>query len=210
MDKTAHDLNNALGAVMGFASLARACLRNLVAEMADSSPRVASELASIQSIVDKIAQSADEAHRLVAGTVDTVDLPSAVAADFEAELRIDTRVLVIDDSPSLSVMMTTILRQAGYEVESFTEPTEALQRFTEAPGAFDLVITDAIMPGMSGVELSARIRAVRPDLPVVICTGSHVSGLENDQLPAGIRAIIGKPYRPRELTALVRQVLAAA
>lgn len=125
-----------------------------------------------------------------------------------ADIRTETRILVIDDEALLAELAANVLRRAGYEVEDFTDPAAALGRFRSDPMAFDLIMTDQTMPGMTGLELVERIRPLRPDVPIIICTG-HVPEIEKSRvLPSAIRHVLRKPYSPIDLTTSVREALA--
>lgn len=80
-------------------------------------------------------------------------------------------VLFVDDEVAIATVVERVLERLGYRVRAFTDPREALLAFEHAPEAFDVLITDIDMPRMSGLTLVARVRGVRPDLPVVIATG---------------------------------------
>jgi signal transduction histidine kinase/ActR/RegA family two-component response regulator/HAMP domain-containing protein len=134
--------------------------------------------------------------------------PPAAALPPEADIRTETRVLVVDDEALLAELAANVLRRAGYEVEDFTDAAAALGRIRSNPLAFDIVVTDQTMPGMTGLEFVERLRPLRPDVPVIICTG-HVPEIEkNGGLPAGIKHVLRKPYSPVDLTTMVREALA--
>ncbi len=81
------------------------------------------------------------------------------------------RILVIDDDEDLADIAAMLLENSGYEVTTYTVPEAALEEFRQRPEAFDAVVTDQVMPGMSGVELMKAMMALRPNLPVVLMTG---------------------------------------
>ena len=127
-----------------------------------------------------------------------------------AELRTDTRIIVVDDETLLVDLATGVLRRNGYEVEGFTDAPSALRRIADEPQGFDLVVTDQTMPAMTGVEFIERLRSIRDDLPVIICTGLSASVQPRQKLPACVRSILHKPYTPSELATAVQHALAAA
>lgn len=115
-------------------------------------------------------------------------------------------ILLVDDEPVLTEMGARLLNNLGHKVASFCRSPEALAAFTDRPRAFDLVITDYMMPDMKGDELARRLHGIRQDIPVVLCSGYA------DFPPAvlkkwGIEAQLPKPYRVREMTGLVRSIL---
>jgi PAS domain S-box-containing protein len=81
------------------------------------------------------------------------------------------RVLLVDDDAALTFLVQRVLTRAGHEVAPFSDPVLALKAFQARPQDFEVVITDVSMPGMPGPALAARLRAIRPDLPVVMITG---------------------------------------
>jgi DNA-binding NtrC family response regulator len=100
-------------------------------------------------------------------------------------------------------MLTTL----GYEVVSYTNSAAALAAFRAAPERFDLVITDQTMPHLTGADLARALRELRPDIPIIICTGfSHTMTAERaEQLQ--LDALCMKPLRLRELAGTIQRVL---
>jgi len=117
------------------------------------------------------------------------------------------RVLFVDDEEALVEMGEEILAELGYHVTSRTGSKEALALLREDPSRFDLVITDQTMPDMTGVELAKEILALRPDMPIIMCTGfSHAVDADKARA-AGIRAFVMKPLTKKEIARTVRKVL---
>ncbi|MGD0660841.1 MAG: response regulator [Syntrophorhabdales bacterium] len=112
-----------------------------------------------------------------------------------------------DDEEALAVMGQEILTGLGYRVESKTSSREALALFRLDPSRFDLVITDQTMPEMAGVELAEEVIAIRPDMPVILCTGFSHTANEESARAAGIKAFAMKPLTKREIARTVRDVL---
>lgn len=117
------------------------------------------------------------------------------------------RILIVDDEPFQTDMLKHLLGLLGYKGETCNNGTEALALFEKQPGAFDLVITDLMMPGMRGDELAQRMLAVRPDLPIILCTGygENINAATAEAI--GIRAFILKPLTMEVLAQLIRRVL---
>ena len=118
------------------------------------------------------------------------------------------RLLYVDDDEVMGLMVQSLLRREGYDVTSMLSPVQALARLQEDPAAFDLVISDFNMPEMSGVELAARLRVLRPALPVLISSGYISDGLRVQAAAQGVRALLQKEQTLEALPALVSQVLA--
>ena len=97
--------------------------------------------------------------------------------------------------------------ELGYEVTSRTSSRQALELLKQDPSRFDLVITDQTMPEMTGVELAREILAIRPELPVILCTGfSHLVDADSAKA-AGIKGFVMKPLTKSEIARTVRKVL---
>lgn len=117
------------------------------------------------------------------------------------------RILLVDDVESLVVMGEMILRQLGYTPEGESQALQALARIEQDPHHFQLVITDQTMPGMSGLEFAARVRAIRPDLPIVLTSGFSMAITQESLRTTGVREILAKPYTADELAAAVQRQL---
>jgi CheY-like chemotaxis protein len=117
------------------------------------------------------------------------------------------RILFVDDEEALVEMGEDILAELGYEVTSRMNGREALALFRLDPSRFDLVITDQTMPEMTGVELAEEVLAIRPDLPIIMCTGfSHLVDADT-AMAVGIKAFAMKPLTKREIARTIRKVL---
>ncbi|MFZ7128000.1 MAG: PAS domain-containing hybrid sensor histidine kinase/response regulator [Desulfobacterales bacterium] len=119
------------------------------------------------------------------------------------------RILFVDDEEILVEMSGHLLKRLGYEVELCTSSQQALRRFQENPRGFDVVITDMTMPGMTGKELAGRMLKLRPDLPIILCTGFSEQISEESANRMGIRAFILKPIVLNHLAGTIRRVLDA-
>jgi len=100
-----------------------------------------------------------------------------------------------------------MLATLGYEVEVHTDAEAALRAFREDPDAFDLVITDLTMPGMTGGALAAAILELRPDVPVLLCSGFAARPEIRQAMDLGIRTFVQKPVVIEELARAVRNAL---
>ncbi len=115
-------------------------------------------------------------------------------------------ILLVDDDAAAIDVGSRILKKLGYEVTSVDHSLEALELFRRNPLGYDLVITDYSMPGMKGDELASKIRLIRTNIPIILCTG-------NNRLPKsefqkwGIDELLLKPYRSEEINHILTQVL---
>jgi signal transduction histidine kinase/CheY-like chemotaxis protein len=119
-------------------------------------------------------------------------------------------VLVVDDETDLASMTCAMLRALGYSAVSSTNAAMALSIIRDDPFAFDLLITDQTMPGMTGDELAMGAKAIRPDLPIILCTGYSARINEATAKQAGALALLFKPLSRDELAEAVAQALRSA
>ena len=117
------------------------------------------------------------------------------------------RVLFVDDEQTLVELVQQILEYLGYEVIARTSAREALELFRSQPDRFDLVITDYTMPHMTGVALAREILNIRPDEPIILCTGFNEMITEKNARSMGIREFIMKPVTINELSKKVAAAL---
>jgi len=118
------------------------------------------------------------------------------------------RVLYVDDEEQLALLVKMGLERLGYNVQSRVSSVEALEAFRANPKRFDIVITDQTMPHMTGTELAKRLIEIRPDLPIVLCTGFGFS-LGKNFKDIGICEVINKPVLTKELAAAIRRSMLA-
>jgi len=121
--------------------------------------------------------------------------------------RGNERVLVVDDEQIIVQITERMLKGLGYQVTAVTSGSEALQYFQMRPEEVDLVITDMTMPQITGAQLAQKLLAVKPDLPIILCTGFSELINEKKAKAIGIREYIMKPVVIQELAAVVRKVL---
>src|SRR5208337_4399503 len=95
----------------------------------------------------------------------------------------------------------------GYTVFSTTNSVDALDAFRAAPDEFDLVVTDQTMPQMTGMELAAELRQIRPSIPVILCTGYSELVTEQNLRAADIQEVMMKPLAMHEVGRIIRSVL---
>ncbi len=115
------------------------------------------------------------------------------------------RILVVDDDNDVRGVAAQMIEEIGYQVVAAASGTEALTEFGRA--SFDLVLTDVVMPGMSGVDLARRIRAVAPAMPLLFASGYADVATFGDELAA--ETVLKKPYRIGEVAARIGDALSA-
>ena len=119
------------------------------------------------------------------------------------------RILFVDDEATIARMTGQVLERLGYRVTMRTSSTEALELFRIKPNEFDLVITDMTMPNMTGDKLAAALMEIRPDIPIILCTGYSKKISDETASAIGIKAFAYKPMVKAELAKTVRKVLDA-
>jgi CheY-like chemotaxis protein len=119
-------------------------------------------------------------------------------------------VLFVDDEEALLRAGQSMLENLGYHVVVSQDSLKALQIFQQTPERFAVVITDQTMPQMTGEGLAHALRRIRPDIPVILCTGfSHTMDADRAQA-AGINAFLMKPLLAHDLGAAIQRVTGAA
>jgi signal transduction histidine kinase/ActR/RegA family two-component response regulator len=121
--------------------------------------------------------------------------------------RGNERILFVDDEEMLAELGGRMLERLGYEVTVKSSSKDASETFKLNPETFDLVITDQSMPNMSGIELSAELLNVRPDIPIILCTGFSKKTSGEKAKEIGIKEFCVKPLDRKELAHVVRKVL---
>ena len=151
-----------------------------------------------------------------AGTTFSVYLPLIEAEPAQEPLPIAAprgngeTILVVDDEESLARLAEEVLASLGYEPVGCVGAGEALRVFRAAPQRFDALLTDAIMPEMSGLELLAELRRVRPELPAILMSGYGGPDLNAAAIASGAHAVLVKPLGTADLARSLAEVLAGA
>jgi len=137
--------------------------------------------------------------------VEGVSPPQVVSA--EPIPKGNERILFVDDEKDLVDMMLEMLERLGYRVVGRTSGIDALEVFRSQSDEFDLVITDQTMPHMTGADLAKELMCIRPDIPIILCTGFSEVITPEDVKALGIREFLMKPITTREIAQAVRRVL---
>jgi len=107
----------------------------------------------------------------------------------------------------VAILGGRLLEQLGYAVTVRLSSLDALETFKANPAAFDVVVTDQSMPEMSGVELSMQLLKIRPDIPIILCTGYSKKITEKEAIRIGIKKYMTKPFDTKQLAKCIRDVL---
>ncbi len=149
-----------------------------------------------------------------AGTTVRVYLPligKAVNTGKEEMIESDPEgnenILLVDDEETITKLEKQMLERLGYKVTSHINCLDALEVFKANPNFFDLLITDMNMPHMTGDQLAKKIKSIRPDFPVIICTGFSERLDKENAKAAGVNGFLMKPISKSTMSQMVRKVL---
>jgi signal transduction histidine kinase/CheY-like chemotaxis protein/PAS domain-containing protein len=170
-------------------------------------------LAMVYGIIETYGGTISVDSNFGQGTVFTIYLPTTKRSK---ELRPyesgdlpcgSERILLVDDEAPIANIGSQVLKRLGYNVSIRTSSLEALELFSSKPNDFDLVITDMTMPNMTGDILSKEMMDIRPDIPIILCTGYSKRISEGRVNDIGIKAFAYKPFVKADLAKTVRKVL---
>ena len=169
----------------------------------------------VQSIVTSLDGAVSVDSRPGEGTAFSLVMPLVEVEKEEVEAFARTTpvkgtgsVLFVDDEPAILRMAERMLASIGYRAVVSGSGGKALTTFKENPSSFDLVITDHVMPGMTGAELTAKLIEIRPDIPVVMCTGFTDRFSPDKAREIGIREFVMKPMEKKDLAVAIERALA--
>ncbi len=170
-------------------------------------------LALVHGIVETYGGKMVVESSLGKGTTFTIYLPVAREIKNIQQYKVEElptgqeRILFVDDEVPIVKIASRILGQLGYSVTTKTSSVDALELFKSNPSAFDLVISDVTMPKMTGDQLTKELIEIRPDIPVILCTGYSKRLSEEKASEIGIQAFTQKPIVKEDLATTVRKVL---
>ncbi len=170
-------------------------------------------LSVVHGIIRNHGGAIDVESRPGRGTTFRALLPVAVGVEqekHEGQRDIPTgsgRILLVDDEETMVMIAERMLKKLGYEAHPFRSSEQALAAFTENPDAYDLVISDMTMPRMTGKALAREVMKIRPDKPVILCTGFSDQLSEDEGREIGIKSFILKPYKKEALAQAIRQAI---
>ncbi len=147
------------------------------------------------------------------GTTFDIFIPLLENATFPAAIPQENtqggteHILYVDDEKDLAEMGKQMLEKMGYSVTVRTSSVEVLEAFRQDPFKYNLVITDQTMPNMTGTQLTRELLQIRPDIPVILCTGFSESVNKENFKALGIRSFVMKPIIKKDLAKIIREVL---
>ncbi|HUT69379.1 MAG TPA: ATP-binding protein [Desulfatiglandales bacterium] len=170
-------------------------------------------LAVVHGIVESTGGSITVDSKLGEGTAIHVFFPR-ITSEVTPEARAlspfpsgNERILFVDDEKALVDIGVQLLEHLGYRVVARTSSIEALEAFRNQPEKFDLVVSDQTMPNMTGEMLARELIRIRPDIPIVLCTGYSEMISDEKATALGIKKLIMKPILMREISQTIRQIL---
>ncbi|WP_299915535.1 ATP-binding protein [uncultured Roseobacter sp.] len=167
-------------------------------------------LSVVYGLVNEMGGEISFASDLGAGSTFTIILPGAEAAEETIASRDGAiprgteRILLVDDEAEVLGTFRRLLTRLGYRVEAFNSPMTALERFKADPARFDILISDMVMPDMSGEDLVRAVRDLRDEIPVIYCSAYKPRRVT---VPGPAPILIDKPVQPAKLAQEIRTLL---
>jgi PAS domain S-box-containing protein len=173
-------------------------------------------LALVHSVVMEHHGFIDVQSEIGRGTAFTVWMPRTRTVDGKPEPASAPApqgegqvVLAVDDEPEVLAALEEMLATLGYEPAGFHSSLEALEAVRADPRRFEAVVSDEVMPGLTGTQLALEMRKLNPGLPILIASGYGGSGFETRALSAGVNRVLKKPYRMSEIGEVLASFFAA-
>lgn len=169
-------------------------------------------LAVVDRIVQSLGGTIEVRSRVGEGTRFDVYIPSVSVQTFPVQDGSDGRfarrnILLVDDEGSLARLGQRLLESAGFEVTAHTSGLHALESFRANPMHFDLLITDNLMPNMTGLELAEQILTIRSNLPVLMVLGPGETISSEEMRMRGVTRVVPKPYESGALEVTVKEII---
>ena len=167
-------------------------------------------LAVVFGLVEEMRGSIEVESEPGGGARFTINLPAASQSAAEATSdrqflpRGTERIILVDDEAEVAGTLISFLFRLCYQVQAFTGPKVALERFRTSPGDFDILVSDMVMPDLNGVDLANEIRTIRPQIPVLFCSAYKP---ENLGIIGPAPEVLAKPVEPLALANAVRSLL---
>jgi CheY-like chemotaxis protein len=204
LSRTTSELNNLLQIIGGTSSLVeRACAGN---------PGCEAYIVTLRATIERAEKLSANLVKLAGGPVVRSLMNDQLAPDGQPKSAQSSgkkpQILIVDDEQATLGLVSTILSNAEYEVTTAQSGFECLDHFRQQAFQFDLVLLDLTMPFMDGEETFHRLRELRPDLPVVMCTGFIQHERLQRLMSEGLSGFLRKPVAPDEIVSHIGSTLA--
>jgi CheY-like chemotaxis protein len=201
LSQTSSELNNLLQIISG---------TSLLLEKAEEGSENSGKYrAMLRSSIERAEKVAAELAEQVGGTNTKSAMHPDLGTDDQSQSVTKRSILLVDDEAMALTLVKRILGDAGFEVTTAQSGFECLDLVRQRPYGFHIVLLDLTMPFMGGEETFNRLRELRPDLPVVLCTGFIQQEKLNRLMSAGLAGFLRKPIAPDEIVSHVRATLAS-
>ncbi len=148
------------------------------------------------------------------GSSFTIELPvakteqeSAPIIDTKENSPVQGRILIVDDEKSVTLILKRILEKKGFSTHVFNDSIKALDAFAKKPDSFDLVISDLMMPVMTGDQFCLKVSGIRPGIPIILLTGNCEGVIMGEKDQLGIHLIMTKPLEKSEILSAVNGLI---
>ena len=204
--KATSELNNLLQIISGTSSL--------IEQASKSQPDSQPHFATLRTSVDRAGKVTAGLAKEAGGPDEQALVNPELAALGKKKAAVSAQkkgqwILVVDDEQATLGLVSRILIDADYLVTTAQSGFECLEYFRQRPYQFDLVLLDLTMPFMDGEETFDRLREIRPDMPVVICTGFIQHPRLHGLMARGLAGFLRKPCAPDEMLTHIRKILAS-
>jgi PAS domain S-box-containing protein len=125
----------------------------------------------------------------------------------DSNLTGSEKIMLVDDETAILETSQSIFEQYGYNVSTFKDGKKALKKFMENPDYFDIIITDMVMPGLTGDKLSKEILNIRKEIPIILCSGYNEEFTESKAVKLGVKRYLMKPVISSDLLKHIRDLL---
>ena len=172
-------------------------------------------LTIVQRILSEIGASVDVQSRMGEGTVITIKIPvtrnppeqTPGTSFVPKEENTSAMIYIVDDNPKYLKVSESMITHFGHRVESFNSGQELLIRIEEADADPAVVITDLSMPDMDGIMITRAIQSIKPDIPILCCTGFGSESMKREAKRAGVARFLHKPIDMDELEEILNSVI---
>lgn len=204
LSRTTSELNNLLQIIGGTSSLVeRVCAGN---------PACEAYIATLRTTIERAEKLSANLVKLAGGPVVRSLMNDQLTSDGQPKTAEPggkkPQILVVDDEQATLGLVSRILSNADYEVTTAQSGFDCLDHFRQQAFQFDLVLLDLTMPFMDGEETFRRLRELRPDIPVVMCTGFIQNERLQRLLSEGLSGFLRKPVAPDEIVSHIGSILA--